>query len=411
MTRLAINGGKPVRKKPFPKWPLYNDKFEEAILEVTRSRNWGRYDGEKVTEFETVFSNILGVERCVAVTTGSAALEIALKACGIGGGDEVIVPAYTFVATATAVLMNAAIPIFADIDPETFCIDPASIESKISERTKAIIPVHIGGNVCDMDALKKIAHDHDLIIIEDACQAHLAEWKKIKVGTIGDLGCFSFQSSKNISSGEGGAIVGQNEKIWDICYSIHNCGREKGKPWYFHPHLGSNYRLTELQAALLLVQLKDAKKLAEKRSFNAQKLDEFLDNIDGIEPQKKYDQTSNHAYHIYIMRFNKTKFQDLSRDRFIEALRAEGIPVQKGYVPVNKEGYIRKTFEMSTYRKLYDRNYLDNYFQSRECPVTENICRNVSVWLPQNVLVSEENDLMDVKQAIEKVIKFNSELL
>ena len=231
MSKLALKGGEPVRRKPFPRWPVFDEREMRALREVLESGFWGM-GGKRKKEFEEKFAAYQHARYGVAVINGTAALEISLRTLGIGCGDEVIVPSYTFIATAMAVLYVNAIPIFADIEPETYTIDPESVKSLISDKTKAILPVHIGGRPADMDALLSIAKKNNLHVIEDACQAWGAEWRGRRVGAIGDMGAFSFQSSKNITSGEGGIIVTNDENLYVKAWSLHNCGRLPDKPRY-----------------------------------------------------------------------------------------------------------------------------------------------------------------------------------
>src|SRR5271167_2119490 len=204
---LAILGGKPVRKGRFASWPVIAESDERAWMEVLRKGRWNRLDGDYTNRFEETWARTIGAKHCVAVANGTSALITSLAALGVGPGDEVIVPPYTFVATVNAVLMHHALPIFVDTDPETFQIDARKIEAAITERTRCIIPVHLGGAAADLDAIAAVAAKHKIPVLEDACQAHLAEWRGRKVSTVGDLGCFSFQGSKNLNSGEGGAIL------------------------------------------------------------------------------------------------------------------------------------------------------------------------------------------------------------
>lgn len=411
MSNLAIHGGTAVRSQGFTKWPIITDSQKQALLTVFISGQWGRSNEGFINRFEKEFSKTIGTNECIAVTNGTAALEVSLRACGISGGDEVILPAYTFVATATSVLMNAAIPIFVDIDPDTYCIEPSEIDKNITERTKAIIPVHLGGNVCDMDKINQISQKYNLAVIEDACQAHLAEWKGKRVGSLGSLACFSFQSSKNMTCGEGGAIVGPSGQHIERCFSIHTCGREKGRAWYFHPHLGTNCRMTEFQAAILLAQLQQAEKLASIREENARYLAERLKDINGLTTTKKYASTTRHAYHMFIIQYNKDAFDGLDRDKFIEALLKEGIPCQPGYTPLYKEGYLKETFQTSTFKKIYGEKYLKNYFERVFCPETEKKCYDQSIWLPQYLLLGSKGDMDDVINAVEKITTNYMELL
>jgi dTDP-4-amino-4,6-dideoxygalactose transaminase len=323
---LAIDGGTPVRSRPWPRWPIFDETEEQAILEVVRSGKWWSVEGTKVREFEEAFARFQDAQFAVCVTNGTAALEVALRAAHIGCGDEVIVPPYTFIATATAVLAVGATPVFVDVEEESLNIDPTKIEEAITPRTRAIIPVHIAGCPADMDGVLEIARKHNLLVIEDAAQAHAAEWKGTKVGAIGDMGCFSFQASKNLNAGEGGAVLTNNPHWADQVWSVHNVGRVRGGRWYEHHVLGSNFRMTEFQAAILLAQLKRLPEQTERRTQNAHRLTEMLSQIPGIRPPRPDPRVTRHAYHLYIFRYDKNHFGGRPREDFLKALNAEGIP-------------------------------------------------------------------------------------
>src|ERR1043165_7482257 len=252
----ALLGGAPAHQGGWSDWPKWLQSWEPAVLKVLRSGKWYRGDGGHVAEFETGYANLLGAKRCLATASGTTALLVSLHVMDVDAGDEVIVSPYTFIATYNAILINKALPVFADTDPATLTMDPASIESRITERTRAILPVHIYGMPCDMDPINAIARKHKLAVIEDACQAWLAEYKGQKGGVLGDLGCFSFQNSKHIPAGEGGAVTGDSDDLLDRCQSFHNCGRGFGnfkgdKPYFTR---GSNYRMQQMQAVMLMQQ-------------------------------------------------------------------------------------------------------------------------------------------------------------
>jgi len=411
MSDLALRGGKAVRAQAFFAWPEVCESDKEALERVLRSGKWGRHLGTEVSEFEAEFAALIDAEVCVGISNGTVALEIALRAMDIGIGDEVIVPDYTFVATASAVLMVGAVPVFTDIDPLTYCIDPAKIEPNITPRTRAIIPVHFAGGVAKLDAIMAIAERHQLQIIEDACQAHLAEWNGKKVGTIAELGCFSFQASKNINSGEGGAIVGKAGRLMDRCYSIHTCGRDRDGVWYHHPHVGTNARLTEFQGALLRSQMQRAEEQARRRAQNADFLTEHLNAIDGIQVLGKYPQTTRHAHHLLVFRIQDQALDGLSRDRFIEALRAEGVPCQAGYVPLHRESFYQEAFASRAYRKVYGKEYLAGFAARIDCPNSCQASDRESVWLGQSLLLGSRQDMQDIVAAVEKVITHRDELI
>jgi len=413
--KLAILGGEPIRKEPFPPWPQFDENEERNLLQVLRSRKWGRHEGDQISQLEQRFAELCEVKYALMVSSGSTALEIALRAAGVEAGDEVLVPPYTFMSTIMSVLVVNALPVFVDIHPDTYCMDPQLLEERITPHTKAIVPVHLGGMPCDMGAIMGIASRHDLVIIEDACQAHLAEWNGRKVGGIGDIGCFSFQTSKNISSGEGGAIVSNDPSIMSHCFHYHTCGRpreveSKGELWYSHPFLGTNYRMTEFQAAILLAQLRRVKDQMAVRAKNAAYLTKELSQISGIDPLIVPDFVTTHAYHLYIFRYKAEAFKGLHRDVFVKALKAEGIPCSPGYPPLYEEGFIKKAIESRAFNKIFGRSRLDKYFSSIRCPVNDKACKEEAVWIPQWVLLGKKEDMDSVVNALLKIKKFAGEL-
>lgn len=396
MTDLAVNGGSPTRTTPFPSWPQFGKTDEEALAGVLHSGRWGMAD--RIDEFETTFAAFQEAEYGVSLNSGTTALQVALSAVGVGPGDEVIVPSYTFVATASAVASVGGVPIFVDVLDDTYNIDPASVRAALTERTRAVIAVHIGGQPADLDALGELLEDRDIALIEDAAQAHGAGWKGRMIGAIGDLGTFSFQASKNLTAGEGGAVISNNRELADRAWSAHNCGRSRTGAWYEHPCLGSNYRMSEFHAALLLSQLQHLDEQMATRTRNGQLLTALLADIEGITPLEVDERVTTHAYHLYIMRFDSERFGGVSRERFLEALNAEGVLCSSGYRP------------------LYREAAFTNYFSGRpdysrfECPVTERVCAEESVWLTQNLLLGEEGDTRDIANAIAKTREFAHKL-
>jgi len=407
MSKLAIKGAEPVRKSPFPQWPVFDKREVEALREVVNSRFWG-IGGKKVEEFEEKFAAYQGAKYGVAVTSGTTALEIALRAANIGARDEVIVPAYTFSATAAAVLQVNALPVFADIDPSTYTLDPRRVEETITDKTKAIIPVHIGGCPANMDSIIRIADRNNLMTIEDACQSWGAEWKGRRVGAIGNLGAFSFQSSKNITSGEGGIVTTNDKELYELCWSYHNCGRTLGGPQYEHELLGFNYRMTEFQAAVLLVQLSRLDEQTRTRNETASYLSKELSKIGGVEPLQQCEEVTRHAYHLYIFKYNNEEFSDLPRSRFLEALRAEGIPCSPGYTPLHRHRSMLKLAQDPLLSQLYGKK-VD--YSTVELPVTERACNEESVWFYQNMLLGTREDMDDIVDAIAKIKENPEELM
>jgi len=406
MSKLALLGGPKVRSAPFPAWPVHDRRDLAALESVLESGVWG-IGGTKVDAIEEKFAAFQDAKHGVAVFNGTVALEVALRAAGIGAGDEVVMPAYTFMATPAAVLAVNALPVFADIDPATYTMDPVDAERRVTSATKALMPVHIGGCPSDLDAFREIAARRGLILIEDACQAWGAAWRGTKVGAIGSMGAFSFQSSKNLNSGEGGMLVTNDDRLYELAWSYHNCGRVKNGKWYQHEVLGLNYRMTEFQAALLLVQLERLPEQARRRAENASSLDGKLASIDGIIPPGRPAKVTAHANHIYVFRYDARRFGGVPRERFLEALRAEGIPCSPGYVPLYSEGFMRNLTKDAHLRGLYG----DRVDYARvSLPATERACREEGVWLSQTMLLGNDRDMDDVAGAIRKIRENASEL-
>lgn len=399
LTELAINGGKPVRKKPFPSWPIFGKAEEKALIEVLRSGKWG-IGGEKNAEFSQAYAKWLGVRRVVTCTNGTAAIEIALRAVGVKPADEVIVPSYTFVATASSVLSIGAVPVFADIEPETYMMDPDSVEAVITPKTKAIIPVYIGGDPADLDRILKIAGDRDLRVVEDAAQAHGAEWNGKRIGGDGDIAIWSFQSSKNLTAGEGGAMSTNNEEIGEDAWSIMNCGRRKDRQWYEHFILGSNFRMTEFQAAILLKQLAKVEGQMKIRDKNAAYLAKRLKEVEGIVPLETYPQTTRHAHHLFIMRYDQNAFGGVPKEKFVKTVNKEGIPLAPGYtIPLHELPAIRN----------YSLPYVNLDYSTTKLPVTERACKEEGMWFHQSVLLGTRRDMDDIVDALLKVKKHSNE--
>ena len=403
MEKLAINGGEPVRTKPFPSWPVVGEEERDNLLKVFESGKW--WYGEKVKEFEEKFASFQDAQYGITCTNGTAALEVSLLSLGIGPGDEVIVPPYTFVATASAVLRVSAIPIFADVVLKTANLDPADAEKKITEKTKAIIPVHFAGLPCDMDAFKQLAKKHNLKIIEDACHSWGSKWKNKGTGALGNCGVFSFQMSKNITSGEGGIILTDNKEIADTARSFTNCGRGKDKPWYEHYLLGSNLRLTELQAAILLGQLTRLESQVLKREENAKYLNEKLKEIPGIEIVDSDDpRISRRSYHLYNFRYLKEEWNNIPREKFLDALQAEGIPAYSGYPhPLYKNPLFLRKGKGPRFCPLSCPYYgKETDYSKVSCPNAEKICEE-AVWLRHSVLLADKEDMDGTITAVKKV--------
>ena len=401
---LAILGGQPVRTKSWQSWPVWNKDAEESMISVLRSGNWFRGRGTKVSEFEEKYAALMGTKRCLATSCGTTALLVALHTLGIDAGDEVIVAPYTFIATYNVVFLTKALPVFADTDQETFTINPDKIEEKITERTKAILPVHILGLPADMNRINAIAKKHNLVVIEDACQAWLAEYQNKKCGTLGDLGCFSFQNSKNLPAGEGGAIIGNDDEIMDRCYSFHSCGRPYGsvKRTSNYPLLGGNRRMTEFQAVILMSQMKRIEMDADTRLENALYLTSKIKDIPGIIPYKLANGATRPAYHLYPFRYKKEQFDGIPREKFLAALKAEGISCAGGYGPQNKDGLIEQALNSKGYKRLFSEKRLKQYREENHLPDNDQLCKE-AVWFGQNMLLGDKKDMDDIANGILKI--------
>lgn len=410
----AILGGSPAVASPsWPSWPVWKPETDEKLLmEVIRSGVWSR--DKVVAEFEKQWAGVIGAKRCLSVVNGTNALNVSLAQLEIGWGDEVLVTPYTFIASVSSILFNGAIPVFVDIDPETFQMDPKKIEAKITSNTRAILPVHILGLPCDMERIMSIARKHNLLVVEDACQAWLAEINNKKVGTFGNAGCFSFQNSKNLPIGEGGAIVSDDDAFMDRCYSFHNYGNPYGsvvgEVGSGTIRIGTKLRFTEYQAAIGLAQMERLQEQTEIRHNNAEYLKSMIKAIPGITPYRFNPNVTKAAFHLFPFLYNKEEFKGLSRGRFIAALQAEGVPCKSGYRELNKMPYLKNAFESRFFKKFYPAERLDykRYAEENQCPLNEKVCNEWSVWFPQYVLLGTKSDMENIANAIEK-IKTNAE--
>jgi dTDP-4-amino-4,6-dideoxygalactose transaminase len=378
---------------------------------VLRSGKWYRGSGEQVQQFEAAYATLLGAKRCLATASGTTALVVGMHVLDVDAGDEVIVSPFTFIASYNAILLQKALPVFADTDPATLTMDPASIERRITERTRAIMPVHIYGMPCDMDPILAIASKHRLPVIEDACQAWLAEYKGRMCGAIGDLGCFSFQNSKHLPSGEGGAITGNSDDLIDRCGSFHDCGRPYGSFKGTRPNFtrGGNFRMQHFQAAMLAQQLDKLVQDTARRRENADRLTAALQEIPGIQPVRLPD-NSRAVWHLYPFRYDAAKFRGLPRDRFIRAMRAEGIPCSTGYQEQYFDGLLDEAINARGYKRLFGAARLKAYRDSfQELKGNRQVCET-TVAMTQNLLLAGSADIDHIGAAIRKIQAHGAEL-
>ncbi len=384
----------------FPEWPIFGKEEEANLAAVLERKKWcvsqhqGNADTSFVHRFENEFKAYHEAEHGVGVANGTGAIEVALKALGIGAGDEVIVPPYTFYSTVSAVLQVNATPVFADIDPVSLCIDPAEVEACITPRTRAVIPVHIAGMPCDMPSILKLARAHDLYVVEDSAQGHGAigcdmDGRPRKVGAIGDIGTFSFQASKNMSAGEGGIILTNSQELHDRCWGLQSLGRRPGGAWYGHFDVGWNYRMPEFIGAVLCAQMQRVEAQTRQRTENAAVLDEILNGVAGltIGPTDALPYCTRRAYHLYTIRFE-------DKDRMLEALKKYGIPISPGYTtPQYRQPYLaEKSFDTSVIVDTPD-------YANLRLAETERACADVA-FLPQTVLLAHKDTAAQIGRAI-----------
>lgn len=409
MAKLAIKGGPKLFPKGWvgPRWPMYGEEEKKQLQEVLDSNVWGATGmGPKIKELNEKWAAYCGTRRSVALANGTVTMELALRARGIGPGDEVIVPAWTFMATAIVVLQVGAVPVFVDVDPNNICIDPARVEEAITERTRAIIPVHYGGHPCDMDRIMEIARRHQLVVIEDAAQAHGAIWRGLKMGKFGDCGSYSFQQAKNLQCGEGGSIVTDDEELADrIHFSLSKFGRGIGKDYkpYTHYELAGNANMTEFQAAIVLAQFTRFEEQTERRVQRAEILRRWLSQIEGIEPLPIDPRVDRHGWHLFLFRYHKEAFGGLSKFELARAVTAEGV-------------WCNPLYERPLYEEpMYDLERMtvrgtDLAIRVQPCPECKRATEDLLAF-PHTMLLADLDELEMLPAAIQKVQDNIDELL
>jgi dTDP-4-amino-4,6-dideoxygalactose transaminase len=409
--KLAILGGEPVRKdKSWPAWPHWDQDVIDSLMKTAKSRIWCRIQSKSgtVPTFEKEFATLMGTRFCVATGSGTQALHTCVEALGIGPGDEVITSPYTDPGTTASILSARALPVLADLDPESYQLDPDDVERRITENTRAIMPVHMMGQPADMGRIMAIAKQHNLKVIEDACQAHLSEYRGQKLGTIGDVGCFSFQSSKTIACGEGGGIIGDDEEVMDQCYTVHNHGTSRrGRT----ETIGPKYRMNEFEAAVLLGQMGGVIERFKRRNDNAAYLTSRLKDIPGLSPQKLYEGTTSGSFYLYAMSYHKEHFNGVDRATFLKALRAEGISLSP-YIKqgLHREPWIDHILGSKVYRKMFSARRLREYREQRVCPNCDRVCAEMAMLWASGPLLGTRADMADVADAIEKVYENRAQL-
>jgi len=401
--KLALLGGKPAVEGPVaPQWPYYDQEERDVLMEVLESRSW--YNGPKCRELEEVFAAFQDAQYGIATTGGTVALEGICRGAGIGIGDEVITSPYTFIGTCTAILKAGATVTFADIDPDTNNIDPDEVEKAVTPRTKGIMPVHFGGLACDMDRLQAIADRHNLVILEDACHGWGATYRDRGLGSWGLASGFSFQQSKNMTSGDGGMALTSDEAVADGISCALNVGRVRYDKAPQEMRWGGNHRMTELAAAVLLCQLKRVTAQTDIREQNAAMLSRTLSEIEGIEPVKRLPEATRVSWHVYAARFISEKFEGVSRATFMKAMRAEGVSVSGGYAaPVYHHPVFQQDWKASSYKPFawpFDADAPD--YRNMNLPKAEQYCKE-RLSLSQTLMLASEEKMRDVTRAFVKV--------
>lgn len=410
-SKLAILGGQPVRKKKdWPDWPYWDQNVVDSVVKTTKSRIWCRIQSPTgtVPTLEKKFAELIGAKFCVATGSGTQALHTCVEALGIGPGDEVITSPYTDPGTISSILSARALPVMTDLDTESYQLDPADVERRITENTKAIMPVHMMGQPCDIGRIMEIAKKHNLRVIEDAAQAHLAEYKGKKLGTIGDVGCFSFQSSKTLACGEGGAVVGDNEELMDKCYTVHNHGTSRRG---VTETIGPKYRMNEFEGSILLGQWPGILERFKRRNENAAYLTAGLKDVPGIRPQKLYEGTQSGSFYLYATSYLKEHFNGVPRSTFLKAVAAEGVSLSP-YIAMglHREPWIENILKQPVYTKMFSEKRLKEYREQVACPNCDKVCEEMAMIWASGPLLGTKEDMDDVINAIVKVYENRDKL-
>lgn len=430
MSKLALLGGEKAISGPLPGWPIWDDSDEAVVLQTLRSGKWWMYaygEGElsgegaganqrsQVDQFQEEFAALHRVKFGRAVTNGSVALDICMRAIGLQPGDEVITTPYTFFATSGCILNANALPVYVDIDPETYNIDPGRIEEAITDRTRAILPVYFSGEIADMESIQKIANRHSLRVIEDAAQSQGVSLTGGRyAGSFGDAAIFSFQESKCLTCGEGGLILTNNEQMAEAVWSLRHYGRTRTGLWYEHHHLAFNSRMSELQAALLRSQLR---RLPEQNAIRMQNVKYFLKRIaqiEGITPVKLHPDGENHSHYLVMLRYDASAWDGLPRERFLEALLAEGVPITGGYSFPSFENPVFDELDLSSPKSAYmigRSKPIDYKSFTERCPVAIRACREEALWLMHHLFLGTRRQVDMLLDAFCKVRENYRELL
>ena len=396
----AILGGKPICRGPYPSWPVWNDAERTRLVETLESGHWWDGDGRRAMGFARDFAAFQNAAYGLPMSNGTQTLEAALIACEIGLGDEVIVPAMTFIASASAVMAVNAVPILVDIDPNTLCIDVAAAEAAITDRTRAIIAVHVAGAAADLDALTELCSRRELHLIEDCAHAHGTVWRGRGAGSWGTFGSFSMQASKLMTAGEGGVLICNDTRLKDLAWSYANCGRERGAWFYHHPRYGSNLRMTEWQGAVLSAQLERFPEQNRARNSNALALGEALGKIEGTRPQQRDPRMNSQGNYCYVFHYDSSAFAGLGLRLFERALNAEGVPMSVSYPSLNE----LEIFRSQNFGRRFAGSSPAIDYRSLNLPRAQHAAAS-TVWLQHRLLLGEREAVLDVALAIARIQK------
>ena len=398
MAKLAINGGGALRTKPFPTWTVTTPADKKGLLQVYQSGEWGA-DGEQNQAFQEAFAVYSDAKHCLTVANGTVSIEWILRALGIGRGDEIIVPPYTFIASVSALIYAGVRPVFADIDKGTFLLSPESAERVITRRTKAIMPVYVGGRPADLEAFELLCQKYGLYLIGDAAQAVGSEFNHRGIGSYGVAASVSCQNSKNLTCGEGGLILTTSDALFVRLQQMLNGGKdESGR----YASLGTASGMSEFQASMLNTQFLSLPAQISRRMENAAHLTSLLKDLEFVYTLKDDPRITKNSYHLFLFGLREEFFQGISRQRFIEAVNAEGIPLEKGYPPVYDAPCITSPYSV--------RCVGGSVNASPDTPVTEAVARHEGCWLYHSVLLGRRNDMEDIAAALAKVYAHLDEL-
>jgi dTDP-4-amino-4,6-dideoxygalactose transaminase len=413
MSELAILGGTKTRTEPYPAWPVWDQRDIDAVTEVIRSGRWGGFPfpGPKTAELAEKFSTMQGGGYAVPMINGTVTMEVACRSAGIGWGDEVIVPSYTFQATAAAPMAAGAIPVIVDVDPGTYCLDPKAIERALTPKTRAIICVHLGHQMADMDAIMAIASQHNLVVIEDCAHAHGAKWNHMGAGTIGDFGSFSLQSSKILTSGEGGILLCRTPEHAAKAASIIDCGRPHalgGGPedYSLEYTMGANYRMSEIHAALALVGLVRFPAQAQERESMAAYMDEALSEVTGVRVLKHDPRHTRRSFYRYVFAIDPDQF-GVEHDVLCAALSAEGVDCWMGYEAMHHYTLFQPQTSNLGVPKAFPEYF---HFDKMNLPAAERACEHEAVWLDEAIFRAGHKGVDDAVSALHKIRQHVKEL-